>query len=168
MKPLEEVVVFFINSAGKVLLALKSSKAKVAKSKWNGYGGGIEKDETPQKATVRETGEETDYGLIVHEEDLEPMGYVIFINPPGYPNRRVHFFLSRKFFGEPKETEEMMDPRWFSQEDLKVLIFEKKMMPADGLFIPQILAGKKIKNGWVRFKEGYKGIEDSHFEFEDV
>ena len=162
MEPLEEVVVFFINSVGKVLLALKSSKAKVAKSKWNGYGGGIENGETPERATVRETWEETGHGLIVHEEDLEPSGYVIFINPKGYPDRRVHFFLCRKFSGEPKETEEMRDPRWYNPEDLTTL----NMMPADGLFVPQILAGKKIKNGWVRFKEGYKGIENSYFEFE--
>jgi len=161
---LKEVLTFLIRPDGRVLLAQKSSKAKVAWNKWNGYGGGIENDEIPESAAVREIDEETDHGLEVWEGNLESRGSVIFFNPPGRSDRIVYLFVCRRFSGEPKETGEMRNPTWFNPEDIGTL----DMMPADKFFIPQILKGKSVKKGWVRFKEGYKGIEDSHFEFEDA
>ena len=163
----EEVVIFFIRQvrdSAEVLLGQKSSSAKVAEGRWNGYGGGIEEGETPRQAGVRETDEETNHGIVVLEENLEPMGSVIFHNPSGKGDRRVHFFTCRTFTGEAKETEEMIKPTWYDPKDEGTL---EKMMPADRLFVPQmILEGKRVKEGWVRFGEGYR-LDDSHFEFED-
>jgi 8-oxo-dGTP pyrophosphatase MutT (NUDIX family) len=164
MKTMEGVLVFFIRSDGKVLLAQKSSKAKVAWNKWNGYGGGIEKGETPKFAAVREVDEETDHGLLLLETNLEPRGHVFFFNPSGNLDWRVHVFVCRKFLGEPKATEEMRSPTWFNPKEIDAL----DMMPADKLFVPAVLNGKRIVNGWARFKQEYSGVRESYFEFENV
>ena len=52
----DAVLVFFVKD-GKVLLPTKMKK--IGKGKLNGYGGGIEKDETPITAAIREVEEET-------------------------------------------------------------------------------------------------------------
>lgn len=163
----EEVVVFFtrlVKGSVEVLLGLKSKTAKVSEGRWNGYGGGIEPGEIPQFAGVRETDEETNHGIAVIEEDLEPMGSVVFHNPVSKGDRRVHFFVCHKFTGEARETDEMRCPTWFDPRAEATMM---KMMPADRLFVPKmILERRRLKDGcWVKFGEGYK-LQDSHFEFE--
>jgi 8-oxo-dGTP diphosphatase len=146
----EQVLVFFIRD-GEVLLAQKSPTAKVAASKWNGYGGGIEPGETPLQAAVREVGEETKGGIriLVPEENLMPRGCIDFFyfeNETKDPDFRVFLFVCRVFSGEPNETEEMRNPTWFAFDRIKDL----DMMPADREFIPKVLDGQSV-DGWVRF-----------------
>lgn len=159
----KEVVVFFVRSfrgREQVLLARKSPKAKVAEGKWNGYGGGVEKGETTRHACVRETDEESDHGLILREWNLERRGSIIFHNPLGKGDRRVHFYICRRFSGKAKSTDEMRKPTWFDVEKVDTL----DMMTADRLFVLRILKGQKIKVGLVRFGEGYR-ILSTYFVF---
>ena len=122
-----------------VLLAKKARK--IGAGCWNGYGGGVEENETLLDSAIRELKEEST--LIAKKEDLEKVAIVDFHNMKtdgGIFVCRVHFFLIRNWEGEPKETEEMLNPTFFKINNLPL----DEMMPADRKFIPLLLNGKKI------------------------
>lgn len=50
-------LVFVENTEGKVLLGVKARK--IGAGCWNGYGGGIEPNETPEQSALRELDEES-------------------------------------------------------------------------------------------------------------
>ena len=159
---IKQVLVFFVKSR-MVLLAQKSSTAKVAASKWNGYGGDIEGNETPSQAAVREITEETDGGITVKEKDLIPRGCIDFFlsdNRPKEANFQVHLFVCYEFDGEAKQTKEMRKPTWVVIGQLEGL----DMMPADREFVPQILGGRRMQ-GWVRFRPNLSGVESRYLEY---
>jgi 8-oxo-dGTP diphosphatase len=150
------VLVFFINREGKkVLLARKHSGAKIGAGMWNGYGGGIEGPESSKKAVIRETIEEAGEGLIVRANDLFSRGSITFYYHDNKPICSVELFVCYYFEGEAVSTEEMIDPTWF--EFLK--ISSLPMMPGDKLFIPHLLMGKSISNGYIIFTKGLFGVK---------
>jgi ADP-ribose pyrophosphatase YjhB (NUDIX family) len=125
----------------RVLLGMKTRKIGVGC--WNGYGGGVEDDETITECAIRELEEES--GLITKLEDLEKVAIVDFHNEKSDGSvfvSRVHFFLVKNWRGEPIETEDgaMVAPTYFNINDLPY----DKMMPADKEFFPLILNGKKV------------------------
>lgn len=137
-KVLENAVLVFLLKDDEVLLAIKTRN--IGMGRRNGYGGGIEEGESPEEAVVRELEKESG-GVIVFEKDLEKAAIVDFENITSDGKTfvcRVHIFLAREWNGEPKETEEMADPRWFKINQLP------RMMPADRFWLPMVLAGKKI------------------------
>ena len=161
MKTNEGVLVLFVrkspdnpNTSSEVLLAKRSLTAKIGKGKLNGYGGKIKKNETPKHATVREVDEETKHGLIVREQDLEPRGKIIFYNFKGLPICDVHLFVCLEFSGEPNESKEMLDPKWYAASQIASL----DMMPGDRLFIPILLEGRTIPDGWITFSEDFSKV----------
>lgn len=138
-KELKNATVCFLYREGKILLALKTNK--IGKGKRNGYGGGVE-DESVLDCAVRELKEETG-GVVASPDDLEQIAIVHFHNTKSDGKTfvcKVHFFLVHKWEGEVKETEEMIDPKWFSINDLPL----DEMMPADKEWLPVALSGKKI------------------------
>lgn len=118
-----------------VLLAMK--KVGFGKGKWNGYGGKFRSREKPKIAAAREIKEES--GLIATPENLEQVALIRFYFD-GVPVFECYIFLAYTWQGEPIETKEMK-PRWFPISRLPF----KKMWAADVLWIPLILAGKKIE-----------------------
>jgi len=138
-KILLDATVCFLIRGGQILLALKTKK--IGQGCWNGYGGGIEPGESIRSATVRELFEES--GVSALPSHLEKVAVIDFHNTKSDGTRficRVHFFLLSRWTGDPKATEEMSEPTWFRESDLPL----KEMMPADKIFIPALLAGKKI------------------------
>lgn len=139
-KMLENAVLVFLVKGDKVLLAKKTRNIGVGC--YNGYGGGIKSGETPEKAVARELEKESG-GMIIRPEHLEKVAIIDFENKKSDGETFsccVHVFLARRWIGEPRETEEMADPKWF---EIKHLPF-KKMMPADKFWVPLVLSGKKI------------------------
>lgn len=136
---LNAVLTFLVGPDG-VLLARKM--AKIGAGCWMGYGGGIEADETPRQAAVRELREES--GVSVKPEELES---VAILECENYPADRapffcrVHVFLARTWVGKPQTTAEMADPTWWSVGDLPLA----GMMPADPFWLPLVLEGKKLR-----------------------
>ena len=142
----EAVVLFFIRD-GKVLLAIK--KKKIGKGLWNGYGGGIEPvDLTPKHATIRELGEESG-GMSTSIDKLTQVADTYFHNTtedgPTFVCHMLVYF-AYEWNGEPSETEEMSLPTWFDFDKIPT----DKMLPADKIWLPIVLSGKKIK-----FKASY-------------
>ncbi len=129
-----------------VLLAIKTRK--IGAGCWNGYGGGIEKGESPKQSAIRELEDETgkkigDKFITTSPEYLEKVAIVFFHNVKSDGESficRVHFFIIRKWEGEAVDTDEMINRTFFKINNLPF----DQMMPADREFFPMILNGKKI------------------------
>ncbi|MDD4803707.1 MAG: NUDIX domain-containing protein [Candidatus Pacebacteria bacterium] len=125
-----------------VLLAKKTKK--IGKGLWNGYGGGIEDGESPEDTAVRETSEETNYGITIQKENLVQVADTNFHNTKEDGSTFVlnaKVYVVNKFSGTPKSSDEMIDPTWFNKNNLPL----DQMMPADKIWVPIVLSGKKIK-----------------------
>jgi 8-oxo-dGTP pyrophosphatase MutT (NUDIX family) len=124
---------------GKVLLGLKAKK--IGQGRWNGYGGGIDGEETPEQSILRELAEEAK--ITASADSLEKVAIVDFhnTNSDGFAfTCRVHVYFVSQWEGEPQETEEMLKPTWFKKDSLPL----DGMMPADREWLPVVLTGKKI------------------------
>jgi len=140
-KVLHKAVIVFIMFGDLVLLAKKTKK--IGKGLWNGYGGGIEEGETPEDAAVRETSEESG-GVTIKKEDLLKVADTYFHNTTEDGTAFVLnavVYIVKKHNGTPSDTEEMVDPTWFNKNNLPL----DKMMPADKIWVPIVMSGKKIK-----------------------
>lgn len=137
---LNAVLVFPIDKKlKKVLLALKSRK--IGAGCWNGYGGGIKKNEHPKKAAIRELREES--GLVVSPRNLSKAAVIDFKNTKKDGLKficKVHVYLAHSWSGKIQETNEMSKPTWFDISKLPI----NQMMPSDRKWLPMILSGKKI------------------------
>ncbi len=139
-KVLHNAVVVLLFRAGKILLALKTKK--IGAGFLNGYGGGIEELETPRQTAVRELAEEV--GLDVASEHLMKVGDLYFLNTMLNGETfecRVRIYCSWKWAGEPRETETMKQPTWFPMREMPY----ERMMPADRIWFPIVLSGKKVR-----------------------
>lgn len=139
-----------------VLLAMK--KRGFGEGWWNGAGGKPDKGESLEDAAKRETEEE----IGVTPKNLEKVAVIDFSfeNRSDW-NQQMHTYLVTDWEGEIKETEEMK-PGWFEKDKLPL----DKMWPADKIWIPIVLSGKKLK-GSVHFNSDkelidYKFEEDNY------
>lgn len=134
-----------------VCLALK--KKGVGTGCLMGYGGRIEKDEAADYATKRESFEEGEIHIMTG--DLEP---VALLRCRNRTESGVTFicivkvFIARFWtdnegrpFGEPKETDEMGPPQWFSVRTLPIsglLLGDRRWMPE---WFPKLISGESKK-----------------------
>jgi len=103
---------------------------------WNGFGGKVEAGETIITASRRELREEAG----IQAESLIKVAEIEFNFVAEATNLLVHVFLTDKFTGQIRESEEMK-PAWF---DLEQIPYEE-MWPDDKYWLPLVLAGQKIK-----------------------
>ena len=121
----------------KILLALKTKK--IGAGFLNGYGGGIEEDETCEECASRELLEES--GLVVSQENLTMIAVVDFHNTKTDGETficRVYVYLAFGCTGTVKETDEMIEPSLYDMKNLPV----ERMMPADRVWLPAALQKK--------------------------
>lgn len=138
-KTLLEATVCFLVRGDEILLAKKTKK--IGAGCWNGYGGGLEPGEDTESAATRELFEES--AVSAFPSDLEKAAVIDFHNTKSDGSTfvcRVHFFIVSRWTGVPRETGEMAEPTWFKRSDPPL----SEMMPADKIFVPLVLAGKKI------------------------
>lgn len=138
-KVLLEATVCFLHKENEILLAMKTRK--IGEGCWNGYGGGVEKGEKVIDAAARELEEES--GVSTTPQNLNKIAVVDFHNTKSDDSTfvcRVHFYLVDEWTGSAKETEEMVNPTWFEINNLPL----DQMMPADKVWLPIALSGKKI------------------------
>ena len=141
-----ETTLLYLRKDNKILLAKK--KRGFAKNKYNGVGGKVEDYETPEEAAIRECEEEISVKPIKYEK----VGKIEY--DEYYKGKRenviVHVYISNKWNGIPKESEEML-PKWF---DINNIPYDE-MIGDDPYWLPLVLEGKKVK-GFFQFSENWK------------
>ena len=118
-----ETTLCLLKRDNKILLAMK--KRGFGKGKYNGIGGKIEKNETPEQAMIRETQEEINVTPIKYEK----VGIVEFDEYYKGKKQNLIFYLYfiHEWKGIPSESNEMK-PEWF---DIDSIPYEK-MFPVLG------------------------------------
>ncbi|KKQ08044.1 MAG: Hydrolase [Parcubacteria group bacterium GW2011_GWB1_36_5] len=140
----------FLFRNGKIILAKK--KRKFGVDKWNGYGGVVEKGENKQECLVREIKEEC--GIIVEKKKCKELGCVDFcFEGKSERNMKVYIYRIDEFLGEPKETEEMGEPREFNVNEIPY----HEMIIGDDRFMPFVVEGKNFK-GEIHFSVTKEGL----------
>ena len=134
---MREVTLCFPIRDARVLLGYK--KHGFGAGKMVGFGGGIEKAETPEQAATRELLKEC--GLVVLESNLVFMGTLEFLFP-AKPNwdQLVQVFVTKVWEGEALETDEM-NPAWF---ELDALPFEW-MWDDSKYWLARVLTGEQLE-----------------------
>merc|ERR1712193_275298 len=82
-------------------------------SKWNGFGGKVEPNETILEGAIREVKEEC--GLDLVPKDVKKLGVIDYEFDKIYIEG--HIFEVRNYSGEIVESEEM-EPKWFEIENM--------------------------------------------------
>lgn len=162
MNVIQKATVIFLVKEGTVLLAVK--KKKVGKGRLNGFGGKPDEGETLRACAVRELFEESGEGIVVREEDLIPRARIKFFNQennPDIPDMEVYFYVTEKFEGAAKETNEMGMSEAYPFNEIPF----DQMMSADKYFVPNILRGESL-TGVVNFTKGF-GISSCTFAHAD-
>lgn len=145
-KPLRQATnSFLIRDDGKILLA--ENMRGWAKGKWNGAGGKLEPGELPEQAAVREVKEEI--GVDVETKDLEKIGEILFRNPDPSWGMYVYIYRTKKWQGEPSESEEMR-PAWLTADEA----LGKKTWPDLPYYFEHILKGQKFKGEFIYKADG--------------
>jgi len=120
--------------------------------KWNGYGGKPKNGEDLVSCAIREMLEEI--GTVVHPDNLQKVAALnFFFKSKKEWDQEVNIFISRNWSGEPVETEEMR-PQWFNFDEIPYY----QMWPDDKIWLPKVLAGKKLEG------EFYFNADNSGFE----
>jgi 8-oxo-dGTP pyrophosphatase MutT (NUDIX family) len=136
---------------GKSLLLQKKSKGLFGEGKWNGVGGKLKPNESPEDCVKREIYEET--GLRI--SDLKFHGVLNFY----FGNRKeidwiVHVFSTSVFEGKVKSSNEG-DLRWFNFEDIPF----DEMWGDDRYWLPLVLKGKSFQGNFYFDVEGKKILD---------
>lgn len=141
-KPIHATLCFLVETEKdkpkRICLAMK--KRGFGTGKWNGAGGKLQENETPELAAQRETFEE----IGVQPEALAKVATLTFIFPykPTW-GQIIHVYLSTKWVGEPTESEEMK-PEWFDIESIPY----DKMWTDDEIWLPHVLNGKTLEGSF--------------------
>ncbi len=148
-------LVYPIRSDGAVLLGRK--RRGMGYGKWNGFGGKIEAGETMRECAVRELFEEC--GLAADPASLELAADLYFCQPSDMTwSHAGVVYLARSWRGEPRASGEM-EPRWFLPGELPY----EEMWEADKIWLPMVLAGKRLR-GTVYFAEDGDHVTETEFE----
>ena len=130
---------------GKLLLQ-KKSKGLFGGEKWNGVGGKMKMNETPEECARREVFEETALSVV----DLKSHGILNFyFGDRSRLDWVVHVFSTKVFEGEPKASGEG-DLQWFAFEDIPY----DEMWQDDKHWLPLLLEDKNFRGNFYFDEEG--------------
>ncbi len=126
----------FIERDGEILLGKK--KRGFGAGRWNGFGGKVETGETIIESLKREAREEL--SLTIEDDDVKKVGELYFkvLDNNDWNDIDVHVFYGT-CQSEPIESEELV-PGWFAKDAIPY----DEMWVDDPLWLPQVIAGKKI------------------------
>jgi 8-oxo-dGTP diphosphatase len=127
----------FLVQGDKILLAMK--KRGLGHGLWNGAGGKLEPGETIEQAMIRECQEEIGVTPLEYHKVAE-LDFLMDSDSEEPWRFDGQVFVATAWQGEPIETEEMA-PKWFKLADIPY----DHMWEDDILWLPKVLAGKRIK-----------------------
>lgn len=140
-----ETTLCLLKRDNEILLAMK--KRGFGEGKYNGVGGKIETNETPEEAMIRETQEEINVTPLKYEK----VGLIEF--DEYYKGKKqnlvFHLYIVYDWEGIPCESDEM-NPKWFHIDSIPY----DKMFPDDKYWLPLILEGRKIR-AYFEFDENW-------------
>jgi 8-oxo-dGTP diphosphatase len=145
---IRETCLVIIKANNKVLLIKKLRG--LGKGFYNFPGGKVE-NESPEECAIRELMEEV--GLSV--QIMEKFAEIIFILNSDHVEK-MNVFLSNKFCGELKKSEEAI-PYWVEVDSIPY----DEMWIDDKIWLPKVLNGEKLKcifyfdHNWNSFFGGY-------------
>jgi mutator protein MutT len=124
-----------ITREGRILLQKKAA-GRFGEGKWNGPGGKVKPDETPEQGVIREVKEET--GLTIRDPVLKGLlGF--YFGEKEKPDWTAYIYRVTEFIGELNPNEEG-ELRWFRFEDIPY----DEMWEDDIHWLPHLLEGKKV------------------------
>jgi len=130
---------------GCLLLQLKST-GRFGEGKWNGPGGKLNSEETPEEGVVREVLEET--GLRV--SDLKYHGGLYhYFGQEDEPDWLVHIYSTKTFTGEIKGSEEGA-LKWFRFAAIPY----DQMWQDDEYWLPLVLGNKRFTGSFYFNEDG--------------
>jgi len=129
-------VVYLIDSE-RVLLGLK--KNRLGQGYYNGFGGHIEKGETPFECALREFKDESGLELL----DLKQAGRALIANDDSLDLILLYFFTASKWQGQMLEESDEMRPKWFGKNQIPY----NQMWLSDRVLLPLLLQGEKFIAG---------------------
>lgn len=118
-----------------VCLAIK--KRGFGVSKWNGVGGKVMENETPEEAIVREAQEEI--GVVLSDFYKVAVLNFMFKKHPEW-EQQVDVFICEEWLGDPAESEEMK-PAWFQVDKIPY----DQMWVDDQYWMPRVFTGENLK-----------------------
>lgn len=153
-----ETTLCLLKKEDSILLALK--KRGFGEGKYNGVGGKLENNETPEEAMIRECKEE----IGVTPTSYEKVGYIHFDEYYKGKKEQIafHLYTVTEWEGEITESEEMR-PQWFFIDKIPY----EKMFPDDKHWLPYIIQGKKI-NAYFDFDENWNMLSSDIKEVDKV
>ncbi|MFA7689080.1 MAG: 8-oxo-dGTP diphosphatase [Bacilli bacterium] len=140
-----QTTLLLLRKDNKILLAMK--KKGFGEGKYNGVGGKIEPNETPEEGMIRESKEE----IFITPTEYYKVGTIEFMEcyKGEKLNLTFHLFIATNWDGTPTESDEVK-PKWFDIDKIPY----NKMFPDDKYWLPYVLEGKKIK-GFFDFDEDW-------------
>jgi len=145
---MKDATLCIVREGNKILLGMK--KTGFGKGKYNGFGGKLEPNESPEAAAIRELNEEC--GLTAHKVTKKAELLFKFPHKEEW-NQLVHVFVADSWSGTPTESSEMR-PEWFDVSDIPY----SKMWTDDPHWLPHVLDNKFVK-GTFSFAEDESVIE---------
>lgn len=138
---------------GEKLLLQKKSKGLFGADKWNGVGGKLKPNETPEEGVKREVLEETSLRMV----SFKFHGILNFyFGDRNEPDWIVHVFSTRAFEGKPRSSKEGK-LQWFTFEEVPY----DEMWQDDKHWLPLLLEGKNFEGDFYFDKEGEKLLDFS-------
>jgi 8-oxo-dGTP diphosphatase len=138
------VVGFLVRGQEVLLGERKKVSQELGQGLLSGIGGKTEKDESSEKAFVREVEEE----IGITPTGFAKVGRVKFFFPHKSAeskwSQEVDVFLTHEWQGEPKETE-AIKPMWFALDKVPW----ERMWPDAKYWLPQILTGIKVETAYL-------------------
>lgn len=132
--------VIYDGGGSRVLLGIKANK--VGKGSLNGYGGKLKRNEAPGAGALRELEEES--GLRGYKNHLHLCALVhsFYRDGSNYKLKwTVYVYTLEKWRGEPRETKEILEPKWFAMHDTRMPY--KKMIPGARRWLSRVFWGNK-------------------------
>ena len=146
MKTIEASLVYLFKDDHVLMLHRVKKEKDIHKGKWNGLGGKLEPEESPEESAIREIKEESGFDM----HSLKFAGHLFF---PAFDKEKndwsVFVFTSDDFSGLQLENTPEGNLEWIHKDELLNL----NLWEGDRYFLPKVLSEDKFLGKFI-YKDG--------------